>query len=31
MFGLGVVEIVVIVLMAAILYFVWKTSKNKVK
>jgi Sec-independent protein translocase protein TatA len=31
MFGLGVAEIVVIVLVAAILYFVWKASKNKTK
>ena len=31
MFGLGIAEIVVIVLAAAILFFVWRSSRNKVK
>ncbi len=31
MFGLGIPEIIIIVLVAAILYFVYKGSKNKVK
>ncbi len=31
MFGIGIPEIIIIVLVAAILYFVYKESKNKVK
>ncbi len=31
MFGLGIPEIVVIVLVAAILFFVYRSSRNKAK
>ncbi len=31
MFGLGIPEIIIIVLVAAILYFVYRNSRNKVK